>query len=156
MAAPLSFVEGTVLDFDRELSHWRFAIATITATNFATQNAAITALYTALYNLLIGVQAKQRVILTQNTLSKVPPTSQYAQREAKWLVQYHDANGKSFKGELACPDLTLLLPNSEKINHADTGGKYTAFKTAFEALVVSPDDISACVLDEISQVGRNL
>jgi hypothetical protein len=85
------------------------------------------------------------------------PTSPYAQRELKWLVQYQgDSSGKLFSTEIAAPDITdNVVVNSDvaDLSSAD----WVAFITAFEAYVRSPDNATETVTVIAARlVGRNI
>lgn len=160
MARPISQASQTLQDYGTpgsgtgaEKSSWAFWTATLTAANFTAQTGLISALYTAALDITLGSQSGTRV-LAVSTASAVENTNPLAQRENKWLVRYHDANGTKFTLEIPTADLSLLDTGTEFLNLAD-GGPIAAFVTAFEAVVKSPDDPSLAVtLDSIQFVGR--
>jgi hypothetical protein len=116
---------------------------------------AIAALCVAANALQIGVETKRTTIAAAVIQGSGPASSGLAQRENKWLLRYHDSvNGVKYQMEIPNADLTLLAPNSEFIDTSLT--VWTDFKTAFEAIVKSPDDDNAVVLDSAQFVGRNL
>lgn len=154
MARAVSFIGGTFRDYSRETSHWRLPVTTLTAGNFAASSTAITALEAAIANITLGVQQKVETIAVRNNVSSALPASRDAQREKKWLLTYHDANGGKFRTEIPCADLSLLQTNSDFIDQ--TNSAWTTLKSAFEAIVVSPDDQSAVVLDNAEFVGKRL
>lgn len=154
MARAVSFIEGTFRDYSRETSHYRLPVTTLTAANFNATNTAITALEAAIANITLGVQQKVATIAARTNVSSSLPSSPDAQREKKWLLTYHDANGGKFRTEIPCADLSLLGLNSDFIDQ--TNAAWTTLKTAFEAVVVSPDDQSAVVLDNAEFVGKRL
>jgi len=128
----------------------------LTAGNFTAQQTLAAALAAAIEDLTIGELTKQ--------INSVPvvdtpaiPTSPYAQRELKWLVQYQgDVSGKLFSSEIACPDITdnvVINTDVADLSSAD----WAAFVTAFEAYVKSPDDVAETVtVIGARLVGRNI
>lgn len=161
MARPVSFVDQTFADYgsgkapNGETSTVRYPVTTIIAGNYTTMQTAIAALCTAAAALQVGTEVKRTTIAAAVIQGSGPASSALAQRENKWLLRYHDAtNNVKYQMEIPCADLTLLAPNSEMINTTLTA--WTDFKTAFEAIVKSPDDDNAVVLDSAQFVGRNL
>lgn len=159
MARPISQASQTLQDYGTpgsgtgaEKSSWAFWISTLTAANFVAQTGLVSALYTAALDLTLGSQAATRV-LAVSTVSAVENTNPLAQRENKWLVRYHDTAGTKFTLEIPTADLSLLDTGTEFLDL--TGTEAAAFKTAFEAVVKSPDDPTLTVtLDSIQFVGR--
>jgi hypothetical protein len=155
MAYPVSFTSASWKDYSKEVSHERLALVNLTAANIVAQTTLINALWTTAAALTLGNQFQQDILLSKTPIGlPTPATSPLAQRENKWLLRYHDANAKNFTSEMPCADLTLLATNSDDID--TSGGAYIAFKTAFEAVVRSPDDLSAVTLDGATFVGRRL
>jgi len=161
MARPASFVTLTYADHgsgkapNGETSTVQYPVTTIIAGNYATMQTAIAALAVATQALSIGTETLRTTIAARVIQGAGPAASPLAQRENKWLVRYHDGtNNVKYTLELPCADLMLLGSNTEFI--PDTATEYTDFKTAFEAIVKSPDDDNAVVLDSIQFVGRNL
>jgi len=159
MARPVSQASQTLQDYGTpgsgtgaEKSSWAFWTSTLTAANFTAQTGLISALFTAALDLTLGSQAGTRV-LAVSTVSAVENTNPLAQRENKWLVRYHDTGGTKFTLEIPTADLSLLDTGTEFLDLAGT--EAAAFKTAFEAVVKSPDDPTLTVtLDSIQFVGR--
>ena len=162
MARPISRASQTLQDYGTpgsgtgaEKSTWAFWTATLTAANFVAQTGLISTLYTAALDITVGAQAGSNV-LAVSTVSAVEVTNPQAQRENKWLVRYHDTGSTKFTLEIPTADLSLLDTGTEFLNLAD-GGPIAAFKTAFEAVVKSPDDPALSVtLDSIQFVGRRV
>lgn len=154
MARPVSFIKQQFIDYSNEVSHVRLPVTTLTGANFATVTGQVSTLYTAIAALTLGNQKDTSLQANQNIGAPTPPTSPDAQREKKWLVRYHDASNRRFSVEIPCADLSKLATNSDQINPTDSA--WLAFITAFEAVVVSPDDGSAVTVDGAQFVGRRL
>lgn len=162
MALPISFYSVTVNDNTvkangmPESSNMRVPITTLTPANVAATATLCGNLLTALVAVTIGQVAKHTMLYDETIVSADPAASQLAQREKKWLLRYHDATtGKKFSVSYPCADLTKL-PNHEEFLDLADAGVGAALKTAFEAVVVSPDDPShSVVLDSVQYVGRN-
>jgi len=161
MALPKSFYGGTIADNtlksngEPETSSWEVPVADITAANYVAQTALYDALQAAIDNVNIGL-ARTKTVTAVRTLESIANASDTAaQRENKLLLRYHDnTTFKKFRVTIPCFDLTLLPSGSEFLPlDADEGA---ALKTAFEAVVKSPDDVShAVTLDTAQFVGRN-
>lgn len=150
MAKPLSSLAVTFRDYDRELSTAQVWATDLTAANFDAQATARASFITALRAISIGEYAQSKAVATTVIASASPASSTSAQRETKWLVRYHDANGYKFQMEVPCADPSKLATNSEFMNDTAKG----SFATAFEAYVKSPYDGSAVVVDSLQMVGR--
>jgi hypothetical protein len=159
MARPISRITQTLQDYGTpgsgsgaEKSTWSLWIANLTAANFTAQQGLISALYTATLDLVLGSQAATSE-LAVSTRSAVENAEPLAQRENKWLVRYHDADSTKFTVEVPTAKLSLLDTGTEFLDL--TGTAAAAYKTAFEAVVKSPDDPTlAVVIDSIQFVGR--
>lgn len=161
MARPASFMNVSYADYGSdsapygETSTVRLPITTIIAGNYASMQTAIAALAVALNGVSLGVETKRTTIAADVVQGSGPAASPYAQRENKWLLRYHDSvNGVKYQAEVPCANLTLLTPNTEFMD--ETSSEFTALKTAFEAIVKSPDDDNTVVLDSAQFVGRRL
>lgn len=161
MALPLSFFGATVADNtvkgngEPETSSWQVAITTCTPANVAATETACGNLLTAIQAVGLGSNQNKQLTYARTFLAATPAASQLAQRENKWLARYHDATTfKKYTVSWPCADLTKLASGEEFLDlTADPG---LALKTAFEAVVVSPDDSThAVVLDSVQFVGRN-
>jgi len=161
MALPTSFYSETVADNtvkgngQPETATWSVPITTLTAANLVAQTTLIGNLSTAVNALLMGEVVKKEVVQDRVDFPDVPATSILAQRENKFLARYHGTTlGKKFRVSFPVADLTNLMDHSEFVDL--TTGAGAALKTAFEALVKSPDDGSEdVVLDSVQFVGRN-
>jgi len=162
MPLPDSFFSETIADNTAkanglpETGNFRVPITHVTAANYAAVQTAITAFTTALAGIIIGDPIRY---VTEssifNTSNPSPSTNPLAQRENKYLCRYHDAiNGQKFSVSIPTADLSVKMTNSEFIDL--TAGVGASLKTAFEGVVVSPNDYShATVLDSVQFVGRN-
>lgn len=162
MPLPVSFFSMKVADNTLksngrpETASFRVPITTITAGNFAATDTAITAFVAAIDGLILGVVNRRTTEAFTSTATNPGPSSDpLAQRENKWLVRYHDAvNGQPFQVSLPTADLSLHMANSEFVDL--TAGVGLAFKTASEAVMVSPNDSAhSIVIDSLQFVGRN-
>lgn len=161
MALPVSFVSFTYNDNTikangrPESATVEVPVATLTAANYVAKKALIDDLYTAFDSIIIGVPARMNVVIERNQMSPVAAASVLAQRENKFLIRYHDATTlQKFQAAVPTADLTAVVDHTEFIDITAGGG--LAVKTAFEAIVVSPNNAAnAVVLDSIQFVGRN-
>lgn len=148
----------TVKDYSGETSNHAVDTPELTAANFAAMTGAgglIPNYYDALNGIVIGNITKEVITAEVIEISNANAGSVWAQVESKWLVRYRDtvdATQDIMRREIACPDLTLLQPNTDYLNL--TAGAGLAFRTAFEALVVSPGGNPVEVVD-VQFVGRN-
>lgn len=161
MALPLSFLTVTVADNtvkmngEPEISTWSVPTLTNTPANVAANEGLMGALMTAVQGVTLGLNQQRTEIYARTILANGPAASQLAQRENKWLCRYHDAtNFQKFQVTLPCADLSKLASGEEFLDLS--AGVGDALKTAFEAIVVSPNDAShSVVLDTVQFVGRN-
>jgi hypothetical protein len=155
MARPVSFFSIGFRDYSKEPSNFSVPVTTITAANQVAETALINTLDGAVIAVTLGRAQKDEIVLERAVLSALLPTSPDAQREKKWLVRYHDATtGIKYQSEIPCADLSILAVNSD---FADTtNAAYTALKSAWEAVVRSPDDNNLTVMDSMQFVGRRL
>jgi len=161
MALPVSFMSLTMADNTvrsngtPETTTISLPVTTLTAANYAAQSALIAALVTALEGVTIGNPIKDETVILRQIISASPAASSLAQRENKFLLRYHGTTlNQKFQASIGTADLTQLMPNSEFIDL--TAGAGAALKSAFEAIVKSPDDSAeAVVLDSVQFVGRN-
>lgn len=149
----LTFNDNTVKNGTPEKGRCRFHITDINAGNLAATQTALAALLTAIEGIVVGVLNKERIVLSDTLASSAPAASQLAQRENKWLVTYTDTvTHRLYRGEIPTADLTMLPNNSENLDLS--GGAGAAFKTAFEAIVKSPDNNTVQVVS-VQYVGRS-
>jgi len=161
MAVPTSFASWTYNDStlksngEPESSSFRLPITNLTAANVAAQAALVDTLTTAIEAVVLGVLQKKSVVYEEVVLSDIAANDQLAQREIKLLCRYHGVtSGSKFRCSIPTFDLALLPLHSEFLDlTADEG---LALKSAFEAIIKSPnDDTEAVVLDSAQFVGRN-
>jgi len=130
-------------------------VRTLTAANLVAQQALHTALFNTLKATTQGIEVQETTVIADTVTAAGPATTPLSQRENKWLLRYHDAsNSKKYTAEVPCAKLTLLGVNSEFMDPA--GAEFLALKSAFEAVVYSPDDANLCILDSAQFVGRKL
>lgn len=138
-----------------ETTIFRVPITTLTPSNVAATATLAGNLSTALAGITLGNVLKNELVYDRAEVGTGPAASSLAQRENKFLLRYHDTTtNQKFQVSVGTADLTQLMANSEFVDL--TAGPGLAVKTAFEAVVVSPDDAShSVVLDSIQFVGRN-
>jgi len=154
MAYPVSQFKQSYRDYSGELSHLRLFATTVTAGNFAAQAGLAAALSLSLLAITLGRLASHEWAGLHVIDSALNGATVDSQREKKFLLRYHDANGKKFSVEVPCADLSILATDSDFIDK--TVSAWTTLVTDFEAYVVSPGDSSAVTLDSGQFVGRRL
>lgn len=150
MAKPVSSVSVSFRDYDGELSNVQVWATDLSAANFDAQATARASFITGLRAISLGEYAQSKAVAATVVASAAKASSPTAQRETKWLVRYHDANGYKFQMEIPCADPSKLGTNSEFMSDANKA----SFATPFEAFVKSPYDGSAVTLDSLQLVGR--
>jgi len=142
-------------DYDGEVSTVRVEPAELTAVNFDAQVALAIAFMDAVAGITLGLKTGfQHMNDTKTVLG--PSSDVDAQRERKWLVQWHDGvTFKRYTTEIPCADLAQLDPNDRGNANIGDASVVDAFITAWEAFVLTPDGNTALV-DEITHVGRNV
>jgi hypothetical protein len=145
----------TYKDYDGESSTMAFPIAAITAANYDAQLALQATFVSALVPMMASTPG-----LAKTTWGNVVEASgvcdnPLAQRETKWLVQYHDYSTNT-KGvlEIPCANLNKLDANDRANAAIGDEGEVDAFVAALEAYMLSPAG-NAIVVDEITFVARN-
>lgn len=149
---PTSSYSMTVRDYSRELASFNFPVTQVTAGNIAGLLTLGSAFEVAVSNVILGIEAKRKLVAFNN-LDVAVPLSSAAQRELAWVVHYHDneqyfdAPTNSIFNEnygtpetmrIPTPDITddtLLQPNSDLADLTDA--RWVAFKAAFEGFVLS-------------------
>lgn len=154
------------LDHDGERSTTSFYTGNITAVSLPDTLTEFGALRTAIDGIIVGTIATETLKVFETKLSNDLPADPTAQRESKWLVVYEDSlpffddpvnaipnegYKKVFTFEIPTADLSLLLPNTDKMDISAGAG--ADFKTAFEAIARSPYGGNVTVL-EVRHVGR--
>lgn len=158
----------TMLDYSEEKSTIGYHTADITAGTLPGTLTQIGSLRTAIEGITLGVMNKESLMVFDTVLSNTAPTSELAQVESAWLVQYEDNQaffdaptnaipnegfGKLFTVTIPTADIVgRLLPASDEADLTDT--QIAAFITAWEALVHSPYGGTVNVT-KITFVGRN-
>ena len=153
MAVVVSY-QRSLADYDGEKTSFRVNVTVLTAANFDAQATLRSALETAIVGICNGAVAR-RAWGNEEVVPFAQSSDPTAQRELKWLIQYHSLTSLAlWQVELGTPDLALLDANDR--SHAAIGdaGAVDAFVDAFEAYVLTPDG-QAAVVDEITLVGRN-
>jgi len=149
-----SRVNFTITDYTRESSNFSVNGINVSSANYDAQQTQAIALSDAIEGLSIGQVAKREFISSIAFPETATPTDPFAQREMKWLVVYQDDTTSKLQSmEIACPDLALLVPNTDLLDLTSTEG--AAFVTAFEAFARSSDGNPVSVVSA-RLVGRNL
>lgn len=144
---------ATIQDHGREKSTVGFRGINITPANFEAQMGLMDALYAAVQDVIIGTVSKTTRIAASAVITETPPENPYAQRESKWLVKARDdSNQRSVLFEIACADLSLLDPVTERMD--PEGAEYLALKAAIEAYARSIDG-NPVTVEEVVFVSRN-
>lgn len=145
----------TQLDYDGEATTFSINHVALTAANYAATETLLDALRDAAAAITLGTMSKTQYG-NADLLTITLPSDKAAQRELKWMIQYHDAVSlKRYKCELGCADTDQLDPNDRA--HAFIGDELLvdAFIAAFEAVAKSPTG-GAVVVDEITLAGRRV
>jgi hypothetical protein len=162
MPLPVSFYNITIADNtakstgEPETTSGEVPIITLTPANVAATATLCGNLKTALAGLVLGRFVADTLVYDRaKNGANIPADDDLAQRENKWLCRYHDATTfQKFSVSYGTADLSKHKQNSEFVDL--TTGAGAAFKTAFEAVVVSPaDSTHTVVLDSMQFVGRN-
>jgi hypothetical protein len=160
MALPTSFYSQTIYDSTLvqgkpTSTTWEVPVATLTAANLVAKTALIAALKAAVAALVLGNIHQDAIIQNRPIISDLPAATNAAQRENKLLCRYHSGTSlKKFTVSIGTFDLTQLPLHNEFLDL--TAGNGLSLKTAFEAIVVNPDDGSdPVILDSAQFVGRN-
>lgn len=150
----MGFYTRSLKDYDGETTTFRVRAAQLNAGNIADQIALQAALGTAINDMVLG--ALNRITYGNEVDTPVVAASDPgAQRELKWLVNYHDTTtGKKLRAELGTANTARLDPNARGQAEMGDGAEVDAFVTAFEAYVLS-DAGNAVAVDSIILVGRN-
>jgi hypothetical protein len=149
------FTSITYEDYDGEVSTVRVRTDEVDATDFDAQSTARTSLIDAIAGITLGLRTG---FSYGNQVKTVlgPSSDQDAQRERKWLVQYHDGTSlKRYSLEIPCADAAQLDPNDRGNANIGDAGVVDAFISAFQAYALTPDG-NTPIVDEITLVGRNV
>jgi len=155
MSVTKGFFADTYLDYDGERSTVSIHTTPLTAANFDAQVALQDAFVVALSEMTLGNRGNW-AYGNRRLLSNTKASLTTAQRESKWLIQWHD-NVTLDKGttEIPCANSAMLDPDDRKHANIGDSGNVDAFVTAFEAVALSKLG-NAITVDEITHVGRNV
>jgi len=162
MSLPVSFYGSTIADNtvrsngEPETASWSVPVTTLTAANYVAQAILIVALQTAVNSLILGNVLREETVILRQIAGSGAATNILAQRENKFLIRYHApaSPGSKFRVSIPTADISQLVNHTEFVDI--TAGAGLALKTAFDAVVKSPDDAAVSVsLDSIQFVGRN-
>ena len=157
----------SIRDWDKKIGTVQVNTGVVTALTLPGLLTQLGALRTAIDGIVIGVIQKESQTVFDTLLSQALPASQNAQRGNKWLVSYHDNEQffdppvnaipnegylQKYRVMIPCADNTLLTDNDTFLDL--TAGVGLAFKTAFEAVAVSPDGGNV-VVDFVQQTNVN-
>jgi len=152
----IGYANRSYYDYDSEIGTLRVYCTVRTAANFDAQGTLLAALWTAIDAITLGGLYKHEFGTRFTDPNPVIPASQSAQRELKFLVQYHDTvTGKRLSMELPCADPAQLDPDDRAHAHIGDADVVDAFITAFEAFALSEVG-NAVAVDEITLVGRRI
>lgn len=146
----------TIRDYSNETSGTKIHFGAVTALNIAGFLAQLGDLRTALGNMILGIIARDAWIGDSTVQSNTTPSDTNAQIELKFQFIYEGVNSKKrYRIEVPTADTTKVLPNSDKLDLADTD--VAAFVTAFETIGRTPDDDTEGVnVVDARLVGRNV
>jgi hypothetical protein len=147
----------TLLDNSDEKSNVTIYHGAITPTSLAGFLAQFGAVRNAIDAITLGTMHKEMWVGDNTILSQVRPTSEFAQREVKWLVRY--------RGNTSNKIYTLTIPTANPAGRMVAGTdranltnpQIQTFITEFQAFARTPDNDqeNVTVLD-IRLVGRNI
>lgn len=145
----------TIADASKESQSFSIYIPEIDEVNYVAASAQLDAYKTAVADLSLGtinIDERQMSRAVENPLTY--PTDPYAQRELKWRIVYSDdVTGSEYTFLIPAPDLTDNLDGASDLALL-TSTDWAAFKSAFEAVALSPAG-NAASLVSASLVGRN-
>jgi len=146
----------TLADNSHEKSHFKLNLAALTGGNYATVTASIAGIVSAIQGVIVGTVQKQELVAERTTLDASFPASALAQRENKWLVQYHDITTQK-PGSFTIPtaDLDQLVNGTDLMDITTALSPGLLLVAALEANVLS-DTGGEIAVDRIKFVGRNL
>ena len=158
----------SVRDYGGQIGSTTILTGAVTAVSLPGLLTQYGALRTAIAGIIDGVPSSENAHVFDTILSAAEPTSEYAQRGTKWIVNYHDnlqffdapVNAipnagylKPFSIELPTAKLSLLEEGSEELDLSVTA--VAAFVTAFEAIARSPYN-GTVEVDSIKYVPRSV
>ena len=157
----------SIRDWDKKIGTVQVNTGIVTALTLPGLLTQLGALRTAIDGITIGVIQKESQTVFDTLLSQALPTDAMAQRGNKWLVSYHDneqffdppVNAIPNEGYLRQYRVMIPTANNDLLTENDTfldltTGAGLAFKTAFEAVAVSPDGGNV-IVDFVQQTNVN-
>lgn len=141
----------SIRDNTREITRTEFWIDPIGVGNIGDILAALTPFKAAVQAIIMGVLAKEALVMDETNLSSAKPSDPVAQRGIKWSVQYTDTTeffdpgvnaipnegyNQIFTNTLGTAKISLLANGAEDLDL--TTGVGATFKTQFDGLVKSP------------------
>lgn len=152
--ADKGFVTLTIADYDTEVSLVAVACTALSAANWTAQSIARGLFISGVQGISKGLRVQQQYgnrNLENIGAAELP----VAQRELKWLVQYHDTVTLArYTITVPCADVALLDPDNRPYALL-SGGAMSFFVSQFNGFVLSPTG-HAVVIDSIKLVGRAL
>ena len=151
----MGFYTRAYKDYDGEGTVFRVHVADLNAGNIAAQLGLQAALGAATNDMVLG--ALNRITYGNEVDTPVVHADEpTAQRELKWLVQYHDSITGAELGplEIGTANPARLDPNARSQAQMGDAAEVDAFVDAFEAYVLSPAG-NAVIVDRLVLVGRN-
>jgi hypothetical protein len=152
----------TIQDYSREKSNSSMNVGVVTGASLPGLLTNLGTFQTALEGVIIGTVFKNALSVYDNQTGNAKPTNVYAQREIRWIVHYHDSQaafgavpntafGRAYTSEWACPDLSLLMTDTD-LMVIDAGAGQT-FVTEFQDTFLAPSG-GTLLVDFIELVGR--
>lgn len=164
----------SIEDYSHEMSTTTVNVMDITSLNYGDVSDGVDDIETAVQGISTGV-LRRTTISKGYVKSAAEVTDPNAQRERKWLVTYRDVLPfldagslvsnpgylKTFNLEIPSPDLSLLVPGTDRADFEAT--EIAAFVTQFEAHARSPYNTYSVIvagpfveITDIRVVGRNV
>lgn len=143
----------TFVDYSGESSTVGIHFPTLNAGNFAAQETLMDDLQDAIEGVSIGNLQKDSRHAAETKFAVSNATNPFAQRELKWLVRCVDTNGNATTFEIPCADLSLLSPNTDKLDITTTEG--AALVAAINAGAKSNDGETLTFVEAVV-VGRSI
>lgn len=143
----------TFVDYSGESSSVGAYFPTINAGNIAAQTGLMDDLSDAIQGVSICNLQKDSRTLAETKFAVGNATNPFAQRELKWLVRMRDTNGNAATFEIPGADLSLLSPNTDKLDVTTTEG--AALVAAINAGAKSNDGETLTFVEAVV-VGRSI
>lgn len=139
-------------DYSGEPQQFSLDTPQLNAGNIAATTTLFSNFKTAVAGISIGALTSSGIEAIRST--EVPPvnaTAMAAQSELNWLIGYKDnTTQQKFTVRIPCPDVTnnaLVVAGTDRADLTAT--EWAAFKTAFEALVISENNNSVTLLGAV-------